>query len=93
MTHQVAAHTKFNEAYAQYWDDVIDFYNYEQFNEGDLKRRFALIAKPGTSALSIEDQTQVSGREIDSLNPLRPSGSYKQCYSYESTIIVPALMG
>ena len=64
--YQAVAHEKFYTAYADFWNSVINFYNWEQFNDTELVRRFSLLAKPGTSALSPEEQSQVCVTEEQS---------------------------
>ncbi|XP_018027989.1 uncharacterized protein LOC108683206 [Hyalella azteca] len=54
----IEATANFSSVYAQQWKEVINFYEYWNFTDPELRRRFELQAKPGTTVLSPGNQTK-----------------------------------
>jgi peptidyl-dipeptidase A len=56
----IEAAANLSSAYAAHWSAVIDFYDYENFTDAELRWRFELQATPGTAALDTDDQKMLT---------------------------------
>ena len=78
------AYGNMTSVYLSYWENVINFYEYETFSDPVLKRRFDRQATPGTTALNETSQDEVTNLLVKEV-----LGKYKFCHvQLNKTLIV-----